>query len=343
MKAFCLFALIVIVFAFAASITVGATQYAVTPISPVGAYSAQAYGVSNSGYVVGSWKRSASDSSQAFIWDTSHGFRSLSVPIGTYTLVAFAVNDQGVAVGQYCDSLYAAPYSCYWDAGGNFHSLDSSSYNYAVGINNAGLAVAGKNVWDLNGTPTMVATLPFTARAINDLGQVVESDGSVFVRNADGTVRTVVDSQNTYALAWGINNLGATAGSKNGTPTMWDSAGPHAISTLIGDPEGCALGINDIGTVVGYCDAYPAAPHHAFVWTVADGTKALPGLGGTETYAYGINQSGMIVGSASVGTGLSPSPRAVIWTPVPEPSSIVALLLGVGGLVGVVRPKLRRR
>ncbi len=84
--------------------------------------------------------------------------------------------------------------------------------------------------------------------------------------------------------------------------------------------------INDSGQVVGF-----AAPHiypyneQAFVWQ--NGTMTwLDGLGGSVTEAFGINSSGWIVGRAK---GLDGNYYAVEWEPVPEPSSIALLSLGV--------------
>jgi probable HAF family extracellular repeat protein len=45
--------------------------------------------------------------------------------------------------------------------------------------------------------------------------------------------------------------------------------------------------------------------------------------------ALGINISGQIVGSSTTGAG---NGHACLWEPVPEPSAILALLCGLGGL-----------
>jgi uncharacterized membrane protein len=312
-----------------------ATQYVVTPINPDGAYGAIALGISNSGYVVGTWSSVAAKAGDAFIWDAIGGFRTLSPSTAPRTqfYVAFAVNDQGIAVGQYHDVANQS-YACYWDAGGNFHDLATSPGGVGD-INNSGLAV-GNYIWDLNGTPSIVSTVPFNPCAINDQGQVVgdNSQYAAVVRDADGAMHTIDGDSSHNARGWDINNPGEIAGSYAGAPCMWDSNGNRqSIDLLNGDYFGLARGINDAGTVVGESD------NTAFVWTQADGTQALPGLGGIMSYACSINSSGVIAGYATDSTGK----RAVIWTPVPEPSSFPTILLAIGSIAGVIRAKQRRK
>ena len=103
----------------------------------------------------------------------------------------------------------------------------------------------------------------------------------------------------------------------------------------LGGTVSYARGINDSGQVVGY--SYTSSGiYHAFLWQNGSMTD-LGTLGGTESYAYGINNNGWIVGESYDASGYS---HAVIWEPVPEPSSILALLSGIGSLGGAI---VRRR
>ena len=59
-------------------------------------------------------------------------------------------------------------------------------------------------------------------------------------------------------------------------------------------------------------------------------------LGGNHSWAYGINDSGQIVGWCFTSSGQQ---HAVLWTPVPEPSSLLALGGGLIGLFELIRRK----
>lgn len=332
--------MLVICCVLAATPIMATTQYVARDILPTDAYAGMALGVSNSGFVVGTYKNSIYDTGQAFIWNAQRGFRTLSVP-GTAFDVAFAVNDQGIAVGQYHDA-YNNSYACVWDADGNFHDLGLSP-GVILAVNNNGRAVGGGYIWDLNGNPSLVASFCGDSWGINDSGQIVGTssfygtDRTAFVRETDGTMRAL-ESNSTYeSRAAAINNLGQAVGFyQGGLPSFWDSNGNRsAIDVLAGDYGGWARDINDAGVVVGASWSYTTK--HAFVWTQDDGLQILSGLGGNNTYATGINSSGLIVGYASLA---SAPDRAVIWTPVPEPSSLGSLVMT--GILGVLSIGRRR-
>ena len=97
-----------------------------------------------------------------------------------------------------------------------------------------------------------------------------------------------------------------------------------------------AQGINDLGQVVGFSQV-ANGKSHAFVWNSNDGMVDLDSLGG-DSQAWAINKNGSIVGYSLVAPGVT---HAVLWQPVPEPSSILALLCGIGGLGGMLRLKRR--
>jgi probable HAF family extracellular repeat protein len=97
-----------------------------------------------------------------------------------------------------------------------------------------------------------------------------------------------------------------------------------------------ATDTNDAGQVVGYYrDAYGGV-NVAFVWQ--DGVMTvLPGLSDLDTFAYGINQNGWIVGQSYTADGYG---HAVVWQPVPELGSLSTLLCA---LFGFAAPSLRRK
>jgi len=96
-----------------------------------------------------------------------------------------------------------------------------------------------------------------------------------------------------------------------------------------------ARSVNDAGQVVGESST-ATGWYHALFWQ--DGSMYdLGTLGGLYSAAYGINESGWIVGTA---TDTSGNTHAVLRQPVPEPSSVFALLCGIGGLGSLM---LRRK
>jgi probable HAF family extracellular repeat protein len=130
-----------------------------TYIAPANS-SAQA--VNNHGQVVGYY----GIVERGFIWDAGHGFMDLGDLGGDRTL-AYAINDNGLVVGQ---SGYNSAFL--WQNG---IMTDLAFHDRPRAINNSGQIVGGgygSFIWD-NGNLTYFGGSSGTARAINDLGQVV--------------------------------------------------------------------------------------------------------------------------------------------------------------------------
>ena len=108
----------------------------------------------------------------------------------------------------------------------------------------------------------------------------------------------------------------------------------------LGGSASSAHGINNLGQVVGRADT-SLGISHAFLWQ--DGVMIdLGTLGGGESYAHGINNCGWVIGMSGVYADEGYQYHAVLWKPVPEPSSLLALLLGLCGLGGgMLRRKVR--
>jgi probable HAF family extracellular repeat protein len=94
-------------------------------------------------------------------------------------------------------------------------------------------------------------------------------------------------------------------------PVIWEKRMARDLSTLPGDPDGTASGINNRGQVVGGSGSWCAGLDHALLWD--DGKVIqLPSLGGTmNNEALAINNQGHAVGHSGV-TG-DTAVHAVLW------------------------------
>ena len=122
-------------------------------------------------------------------------------------------------------------------------------------------------------------------------------------------------------VAAGLGEAHACAVNDSGTVTGFVDSSAYGLSEL--------YDINDVGMMLGKrkSDGKLAVRH-------PDGsTSALPTYAGQQTLVCGMNNLGWVVGFAS---GVN---HALLWRPVPEPSSILALLCGIGGLAAAARKR----
>ncbi len=182
-----------------------------------------------------------------------------------------------------------------WDADGTLNDLGryNSSNTFFQDINEAGVIVGNSNrafrytpgsgyteLTALNGSPTA------SAQAINELGWIVGS-----------SLAEVSPGQNqTRATLWKPDGTRVNLG-------MLEIPGQSNNTSV-------ALGVNDVGTIVGYF-GNPLAFSRAFYWTEATGMVDLGAPGGRSSFANDVNDSGYIVGYASFAA--APQQRAYLW------------------------------
>jgi probable HAF family extracellular repeat protein len=268
-----------------------------------------------------------------------------SIGIGGINSTLLDVNDNNEAVGY--STLTDGSYRAFvWrnTVQENLPSL-GGKYDTPQAINNGGRIVGTSNskpcIWQ-NGTVTALPILAGNAvgipKDINNNGLIVGYCQDAFGNNQacywqGGTVTKLQPlSGCSYAVAYAVNTDGTIVGfcleGLDEVACYWQHGMATRLSSL-GGTMSSAEGINDAGVIVGFCGGIASCWQGGVAY-------ALPSNGGSSM-ALDINNNGQIVGWSN---DPSCATYAVMWTPVPEPSGLVALLCGIGSMCGL---KLRRR
>jgi len=318
--------------------------------APEFAIHSEARGLNNEGIVVGSVhiRNGSIDYDVACEW-VDGAWQSLNV-MG----VACDVNSSGKVVGS------SAAHAFYYDG-----YMSQARYGYdnsvacgALAINDAGSS-AGWSVnpangrshtvtWNVSGSMREVDNRMGQTRDLNDSGEFVGYSYDYYhPRNtavhwqqgpsgwSESWYNPMQGAEECYANS--INSAGVTAGCSGRVAVVWTSVGSSPVS-LSGDlpqtQRAAAVKIKDLGQVVGY--NYDGV-EHAWTWDALQGVTLLPDYG-YGSFAYSVNNNGslgegLICGYAYDSTG---TPYAVVWSmEVPEPTALIALLCGIGGLGGI--------
>jgi probable HAF family extracellular repeat protein len=158
------------------------------------------------------------------------------------------------------------------------------SQSAANGINNHGDVVGSANV-NSSGTLTNHAFLCSNG-TLTDLGTLGDYVGGL----------SPVSSSAAFALNKNGQIVGFSYTSSGAIHAfLYDQGQMTDLGVLPGAQQSKAHSINDSGQIVGW--SVPAGPQHAFLYDGA-GLNDLGTLGGTESFAYCINNHGQIVGDS---------------------------------------------
>jgi probable HAF family extracellular repeat protein len=329
----------------------GVVRYTVTDLGklPNYSYTSVAEAINNNGQVVG-YSQSWTSTQHAFLY--SNGNMSDLGTLGGTSSIAYGVNDMGQVVGAAQDAS-GVSHAFLWSNGTmtDIGSLPGATYSRATGINKNGqiCGICSVNghirsfLYD-NGTITDLGVLPGPgqtsfANAINNNGQIAGySYTAIQATDAvlwNGSAMLDLGRMGFYSSqATDINDAGLVVGGLSRTVGGDSDAFVYSngimtdIGNLPGGRDSYALGVNNSGQVVGV-----AVNSHAnatcFIYdgtTMWDLDTLLPSGFYIDSVA-GINDKGQII------TGNNGSTKARLLTPVPEPSTIVLLLIGVIGFL----------
>lgn len=300
---------------------------ALLDLGTLGGSTAVAYGINNSGVVVGA-STVASGASHAFSWNGVQqdlGTLTIGTPPSTVSFLSSAaldINTSGKAVGSSSRDFpnpFTNPTMVAFDSGAVIRPpYTSSGVLYA--INDSGQMVGTDNGHGLLFNGTGFVSIPAfcgggfcgsDARDINNNGVVVGD-----------------------ATADGINNFRHAITYNSNNTILTD------LGTLTGGNSSRANALNELGQVVGWSAS--SVGNRAFLYesgAMTDLNSLIdPTTGWVLKEASGINESGQIVG-----WGLhNGQTRAFLITAVPEASTYSMMLVGLG-LVGIAAARRRKQ
>ena len=310
------------IFAFAWSVlflslasTAFAVDYQIVILSGLpGCYATTPESVNSSGQLVINSYFSAYR--RAGIWQ--NGTVTPLLPLSGYMSTwACGINKAGQVVGSSTNSAGVME-ACMWENGTVVDlgwSGDADDINDSCQIVGRGSDYTKAVLWE-NGSFTYLGT--GEANAINNYGQVVGRDFSGNAVLWENGTTTILGRGN----ARDINDHGQVVGVSGNRACLWQ----NGTALLIGQSGGFANSINDSGQVVGY--------NIGGVWQNGVITQ-LPSRAGYYPYeGLYMSDGGQVLGWLK---GINSGEISVLWTPIPEPSSLLSLLFGAGGLAGMAR------
>jgi probable HAF family extracellular repeat protein len=288
-------AALAIAFAGALPAHAGSALYHLMPLTVPDATSVSVTDINDAGQIVGSYT-DADFNRHAVLWDST-GWHDLAVPSGDG--IARAINNAGQIVGS-SDDFVVPTQGLLWDA--------ATPDTWTVLNDDSG---AGVNPNDINDDGVVVGGFGVPSRAF----VWTSSDGLVDYGIQDPDVPdqqarwTAVNGSGKLVGYWNehVANIHATVGMV-GTPAVLGLGGDSDVTrtNIAGmNGEGIAVGLGSLdGSVL-----VPVVFADDGSFTVIEGATLDQGNGG----AIAINDAGVIVGTAGIGTANGPVPGLKAW------------------------------
>jgi len=176
--------------------------------------------------------------------------------------------------------------------GGNSFAWDVNEHHQIVGTSQDATRQQWAVVWSLSGGTWTIEKLGTLTGACCSEAQGI-NNGTAGSPAAVAVVGSMVSAGENRAARWIMSAAGWTA---------------QSLGTLPGDSFSNAHDVNDDGAIVGVSG--DASVTSGFLWTAAVGMSRLPGLGGTTTGAFAVNNNGDVAGLSTDPSGVR---HAVRW------------------------------
>ena len=306
------------------TVEVAGTELSCGPINPP--VSLRPRGMNNLGYWVGlrNFCGQINSAELPIMWTPQSGAQALTTPPQTDTCVATSVNDLGAVAGSrngWTGGVHHGSWACIWLEDGQFIEIPplggcppASAIN---AMNNHNVAVG----WRTSGN--CVSGLDITYAFVWDAGRLVDIDPVPFGR--DSAQATDVSETGVVTGYFGAQSIAT------GLAYRLREGRIETLNPVPGAMNSIAFGVNDGGTVVGWCRvlATQSDPTRFIptVWGEDGQPTALPLLPGYLSGAcLSINNQGMVLGSMSqpIAAGMSSNPY-VLWIGG-VPHSLISLI-----------------
>ena len=346
---------LVLAVSLAASRPAFAITYQIESLGTLGGTFARAYGIS--GPWIAGQSYTADGSLRGFIWSDGN-MRELET-LGGVSSHAQSVNSYGIAAGWAKDALgYSRP--AIWDGYGVTALPTLGGAKGTVwDMSDDGLAVGNSFI----NSNTYHATL-WSGQTAYDLGTLGGSYSVAYGRSSSGWI--VGEADDPQGDNWA---------------TVWINDTPQYLGAFQGGSWSTARAVNSRNQVIFYGNTPSSYGRSALWWN--SGFTDMGTLGGSTTYAYGLNDLGFAVGESTLSSGLVHAfvyngglmhdlgtlggyhskayaidndgvivgmahdaqgrTHAVRWVPVPEPNVALALTTMLGALAGHWRTRRRSR